>query len=373
MWRFVLLASLIPGLLQADDSALFKQVADQIANDWFDRAAIVFEFESAESSSLTLLHSENAKITFARFGSTIFCDSSRKPQIHTLRDDGYPIHTTLQSDQILFRPGKPGLSVSYDLEGEKKHILAVHIDPQEDLSRSAQRIYTYSHLLPWLGTMLPRSESAIDLIRDAKNIRTEGDRIISTSTSEFGKLEIVLMKRPTGARLERIVLDQSASDRYHYANAYRLSEVKQLWRSQIENMTQHRLTLTISPSESHERPFDAIVCQDDYTIDGKAWRSVEKHRVISYRKLSQDSDINQYRLPIPDGTKVISPNPAFKTVAMVYRNEDVVHEVDGRALEPGMAPPGRSLFYYLTYILPALACMSLLVWYITRRRAQRSQ
>ncbi len=131
----------------------------------------------------------------------------------------------------------------------------------------------------------------------------------------------------------------------------------------------------ISYDENSTRPFTVLTIFNSYAAAGKNLKSENILRLTDYKKCNNDAEIEAMRIPIPEGERVgLVDDPYKGTLALTYRNGEVVRQVDGASLEEVVTEERfHKKFLYIVVSIVGILCIAFGFRYTWKRWAAKSK
>ena len=367
--------------LHADDgdARLFQTATAKIQDVWFRDCIIKFDFKDEWSIDNAPYKRDIGRLVFARAKDAVFCDACTQAESFVKNSDGYPVRIGLTNQQIYKKKGKPELNTYYQLDGSKPVFGAVGVDRKNSDERSFHRIATYVYLPAVLGSFSPLKESLAELTRSMPLSSVRSDGIIKTGTyiTKYGPIQISLQIINNEPFVTRVRITRPSSAIFSSPpnkQEPKVGEIDSVWgRYKVSGLTSHEMGFQINYEHGdNKRPFASIVTDEIHQADGKTWKIVETLKVTEYHRIHDDSAIQPLRLPIPEGSSVISSDSELKPLALVNRGGEIVREIDGASLQDVVLEQHASSRRFWWLLAGAIIALGLGIGYYFWQRSDRN-
>lgn len=320
---------------------------------------------------------QTGKLQFARFGEHFFSDSAQQFSESWSNDHVQKFEDRTENSQLQMSEGSRCFRINYELNKGKKNIAHVSCNHKSTFDEShyalCQKVYLCDLLAYFVGRV-----SLIDITKSPPTnckLIPDGSAVAEYSAT-FGTLQISFSRRGEVDRVHTIRLTQSANDCFG-TEAPLLRDIKVTALGKHPNgLVSTSMEIAIEWSDgSGIMPIRQINIQHMFTSHTNTMIIERKLRMTEYRKCKSLDDFNSISIPIPDGQKILSWDPDYKSIALSYKGGEIVRQADGAPLEQVIQEHSsrRMWLARATYVGGALLSAALLyVGYrlVRRRRAK---
>jgi hypothetical protein len=313
-------------------------------------------------------------LIFARYDNAVLADAmTLKFDKPGGRIDGKDLRDCVQH---YMASGRRPIGVHYDLVKGKRIRRSVAVDPKQTYEWSFEAATRHVYLNMLLSQFGPTGKSLSEITRQPpSSVRAgQNSRVTATYPTEYGVVEIDLGRIGDRDVLVAARIFQSPKDVYtSLSEGKTLAEMTDTVLGPTPGgLTRATYEVTLSHDEAQPaHPFKTLTLTRSYTGAGKTWQGTQTVTLTDYRKCSSPSCVEELRIPVPDGTVVSSLDPEFRRLTLVYKDGEIVREVDGASLDDivaGRVPARRRLYYYAAAGLALVLTVGVVVY---RRRRGR--
>ena len=281
------------------------------------------------------------------------------------------------SQQLYLPRGKKSITIRYD--AVNKSIQGVSYWPHDDYALNYHGLTRDVRLDCILSRFGPFSQNIVDVVgsRVPTTKRNANGQLTGQYVTEYGLLAVTIERSGQLDRLKEVEMTQTAKDVYNSLSAgATLAEVRDSVLGKTpDGLSSVTSRFRFSYDNTSGRPFSELSLFDSYTATGQTFRSNYVLRLTDYKKCFDAVEIEALRVPIPEGERVgLVGDPYNGTLALTYRNGDIVRQVDGASLEEVVTEERfHKKFLYVVVSVVGTMCIAFGFRYAWKRWATKSK
>jgi len=202
----------------------------------------------------------------------------------------------------------------------------------------------------------------------------ENGSLMGEYTTEYGRMQITLVKNRGKFYLQKATLHQARGDRYTSLLRERLKDIPDSGLGDLANgLDSASSEFILNRDFSQTVPtILQVVDLGRQSAGEKNYVSTNTKKVTSILPVLSLNDFDKYHVPIPEGMRVHALDPGFESLNLTHRNGEIVREVDGASLERVVLENRNSkLRWKVLGIATGVLVFGLAGWYFVRRRVAR--
>lgn len=363
-----------PGVGLADDAADGRrahQAVVALRDEVFNHCHIKLDVTIQADLNGAVQGRTTGKYVFARSGESFFADIDVTET--ATPEGGRPARPIRINQQHFMSAGRRYIDLTYDPKPGGATVHSVGIDPRNTYDDSLNTLTAYVGLRKILAEFGPTGKSIVELSSGPPNNvrRTPAGEVVCSFPTEYGPFEVGY--RPIEKRdvVTLLRMAQGPTDVYtHQSKGRRVADI----RSSVIGETPGGLTSSLTSvvfSPPGDKPLSGMTIEEQLRAQGQVWRCVWTLRVAEYKSGLTVDQVDGLHLPIPDGTRALSIDPAYKSLVLAYRGGEVVRAVDGAPLDQVVAELGfRRRLINALWVVAAIGVVLIGV-FVVRRRVRR--